>query len=285
LAVDLNAVAMATGGNRDVAIVGATGSGVSELVTAIVCGLAATNRPDLLTVLLATADDSSPLTGCEGLPHVSSHTRLAELAGSNDDAADLLLRPLDAVLTRRLGDPAGQPSRVLLAIDDLQTWVSHSSGLLDALAQRERHYRTHGLRLLLGITLEDNATGTWGTQSVPLSSPLCRDAAIRIAMRLPDAVTARTVVGTTGPEVIDAGDPGRGVVRLPDGTTRQVRGPRISGRMPSTATLRATVVRQDWRDLGDPLPRQADAPGGPTDIALLVGAARRAASQLGFVRN
>ena len=72
---------------------------------------------------------------------------------------------------------------------------------------------------------------------------------------------------------------------LPDGRVLPVQVPRVSGRMASSATARAHVAVDDWRRLGDQLPNRALngtgslplQPGTPTDLALLVESAARAA--------
>jgi S-DNA-T family DNA segregation ATPase FtsK/SpoIIIE len=132
--------------------------------------------------------------------------------------------------------------------------------------------RPAGVHLLLGVTLD----GDGGTD--PLDLELCATAPIRVALRMPDAAGSRRVIGVSGAELLD--DPGRGYVRLPETGTVPLRGARITGRMPSTNTLRATVQRQTWRDLGSPRTRHATASGGPTDLALLAGTLTRTASQL-----
>jgi hypothetical protein len=82
---------------------------------------------------------------------------------------------------------------------------------------------------------------------------------------------------------VRADTPGRGHLALPDGRVLTIQTPRISGRMASSSTARASVVRTPWTELGAPLPRRAvESPAprqGPTDLALFVETARRAASR------
>jgi hypothetical protein len=82
--------------------------------------------------------------------------------------------------------------------------------------------------------------------------------------------------------------PGRAWLALPDGRVLPVQVPRVGGRMASSATARANVTAEDWRRLGDALPPRGAglagtgavpvAPGAPTDLALLVESAQRAAA-------
>jgi len=82
-----------------------------------------------------------------------------------------------------------------------------------------------------------------------------------------------------------ADTPGRAHLALPDGRVLAIQTPRISGRMPSSASSRASVAPIPWADLGSPVPRrslEASSGGqlsGPTDLALFVETVRRAVSR------
>lgn len=281
----------------DLLVAGMPGSGVTELLTAAVSGLAAGNRPDRLTLLTvglpgagnlphtAVALPDPPLPGAGGalggalggVVGAAGVTAADALSfGAGPDEVALFLERLRAELTARqdeFGVSDTAAPRLVIAIDRVQQWAVAAPLLLAELtALLLGGARPAGVHVLLGVTLD----GDSGTD--PLDLELCATAAVRVALHVPDAASSRRILGAGGAELLD--DLGRGYVRLHDGSVVPFRGARISGRMPSTNTLRASVQRQSWRDLGSPRTRHASAPGGPTDFALLAGTLNRTAGQL-----
>jgi hypothetical protein len=258
-------------GVGNVLVAGAPGSGVSELLAALSCGLAATNRPDALSLVFAGVRQDSPLLGCGDLPHTSWQQRGWEQPGD----AEMLLRGLTELARRHTGGP-----RLVLVVDGLREWEIDLPGFTSQLCALASDPLGQGrVHLLLGLTVLDEDT-------IARLGALPLDAfATRVALRVSDVDVSSCLVDAPGAELVEDDDPGRGYALLPDGSTRPFRGARVSGRMPSTSTSRATVLKQHWHDLGNPLPRRADAAGGPTDLALLSGALRRAAEQVGIVRT
>ncbi len=110
---------------------------------------------------------------------------------------------------------------------------------------------------------------------------------LRLALRTYGPEESRKLVSLPDAAAIRPSLPGRGWLALPDGRVLPVQVPRVSGRMASSATARASVAVDDWRKLGDPLPARGVGltatgslpvlPGTPTDLALLVESAQRAA--------
>jgi hypothetical protein len=125
------------------------------------------------------------------------------------------------------------------------------------------------------------------TTGQPARTPEIEAAAgaeLRIALRVDDPQASRVLIDVEDAAGVDEDYPGRGFVRGGDGAVIPFQGGRVTGRMPRTATLRPTVVRQEWQEMGNRLARRPTPAGGgngPTDLALLTGAVRRAAEQLG----
>jgi S-DNA-T family DNA segregation ATPase FtsK/SpoIIIE len=198
-----------------------------------------------------------------------------DAAGAGAEAMALFMERLRAELGARqdvLGISDTAAPRLVIVIDRVHRWAVTAPSLLAELTALLGGPRPAGVHVLLGVTLDGDSGAD------PLDLELCATAGVRVALRLPDTASSRRVIGVSGAELLD--DPGRGYVRLPDGAVVPFRGARISGRMPSTNTLRATVQRQNWRDLGSPRTRHATATGGPTDFALLAGTLTRTATQL-----
>jgi hypothetical protein len=135
------------------------------------------------------------------------------------------------------------------------------------------------VHLLLGVTLDD------GPARRLLDGELCEELDLRLALRTYGPEESRRMVSLPDAAAIRPSLPGRGWLALPDGRVLPVQVPRVSGRMASSATARAHVAVDDWRRLGDPLPNRGLngtgslplQPGTPTDLALLVESADRAA--------
>ncbi|MGA4542917.1 FHA domain-containing protein [Uniformispora flossi] len=271
-------------------IAGAPGVGKTELLTALVSSLAVANRPDRFALVLVRGtalDPESPPDGlavCADLPHTVGY--LDEPDGRRTGEA---LAALHAELTRREHLLRGMPfasyrdesglalPRLLVAVDDIDGVARHFPGFVKGLA--EIVHRGGGLGMHLAVTTGQPALGLEVTAEPEL----------RIALRVDDAASSQAVLHIDDAAALDAEFPGRALVRGSDGAVHPFQAGRVTGRMPRTATLRPTAVRQDWTDLGAPLNRRrAAAPGvggrppiGPTDLALLVGTLQRAADQLG----
>lgn len=245
---------------------GASGAGVSEALRSVLCSAALPSPPELLRVLLVSGGNGPSFGECARLPHVLAHL---------ESPAEPELRRLLAAVR---GAAEGRRARVLLGVDGLDRLAVRHPWFIKELTElaRDRAVPAH---LLLGVTLDD------GPARRLLDGELCEAMDLRLALRTYGPEESRRLVSLPDAAAIRPSLPGRGWLALPDGRVLPVQVPRVSGRMASSATARAHVAADDWRRLGDALPTRSPGgtgalpvqPGMPTDLALLVESAQRAA--------
>lgn len=258
-----------------VVVGGVSGSGVSEALRSITCALAAANRPDQLRIALISGGNGPSLAESGRLPHVDVHLP----ADSSADALRKLLDETEREVAQRARASARDYPRMLVVVDGFDRLAADHPWFAKGLATVARDGRDHLLHVVVGVTIED-------AHAVRLlDSDLCDEAQIRIALRTHGAEESRKLVSLPAAVSVRAETPGRAHLALPDGRVLPIQVPLISSRMPSSASSRATVVRLPWTELGSPIPRRpaestfAGQSGGPTDLALFVETARRAASR------
>ena len=88
-------------------VAGDSGSGVSELVRAVVAGQAATNHPGTLDIALVEAGPGKPLAALEELPHVFEYV---DASAVGDEALERLVRRLEYELDQREWPPEEDPA-------------------------------------------------------------------------------------------------------------------------------------------------------------------------------
>ncbi|MBS2546261.1 FHA domain-containing protein [Catenulispora sp. NL8] len=180
-----------------VLIGGDAGSGVSEMVRAVVAGQAATNHPDTLDIALVSAGPGKPLASCEDLPHVFEYV---DASAVGEEALERLVRRLEYELDQRewppehedsgagFGGTPGSPSvqpmpslsssqggrstalvpvgvsagrrmppRILLAVDNLTALAAEHPAFVEALAGLADRGRRFGLRIVLGASVIETA--------------------------------------------------------------------------------------------------------------------------------
>ena len=250
-----------------VLIGGASGSGVSEALRSVLCSAALPSPPELLRVLLVSGGSGPSWGECARLPHVSAHV---------EAPGDPELRQLLGALREAAAAP-GRP-RVLFGVDGLDRLAVRHPWFVKELTGLVQE-RPRGVHLLLGVTLDD------GQARRLLDGELCEEIDLRLALRTYGPEESRKLVSLPDAAAIRPSLPGRAWLALPDGRVLPVQVPRVNGRMASSATARASVATDDWRRLGDALPSRTLTgtgslpvqPGMPTDLALLVESAQRAA--------
>lgn len=268
---------------------GTAGSGKTEALTGLVTSLAVANRPDQLGVVLVRGTPLDPeaapdgIAACAELPHTIGYLDEPDAARGADAVAALL-----AELTRRAHllrgthfaayrDADGLPlPRLLVAVDDIDRLARRFPDLTKGLAEVGHQGGALGVYLAVAT----------GAPALAGALDVTGDAELRVALRTDDTAGSQALIHVDDAAALDDEYPGRALIRGSDGAVLPFQTGRVTGRMPRTATLRPTVVRQDWTDMGAPLARRAAAapgrpPIGPTDLALLVGTLRRAADQLG----
>lgn len=249
---------------------GVSGSGISEALRSVLCSAALPTPPERLRVLLLSGGGGPSWGESAKLPHVAEH---------------LEAPPTESELRRLLTlavASGGKGARVLLGIDGLDRLAAQHPWFVKELTELAQQGRAAGVHLLLGVTLDD------GPARRLLDGELCEELDVRLALRTYGPEESRRLVSLPDAAAIRPSLPGRAWLALPDGRVLPVQVPRVGGRMASSATARASVTVEDWRRLGDPLPprgvglagtgTQPVAPGAPTDLALLVESAQRAAA-------
>ncbi|WP_282205828.1 FtsK/SpoIIIE domain-containing protein [Kitasatospora fiedleri] len=214
----------------------------------------------------------------DGLTFTDWHTRRAlalartpALVGGPADPA----APLRVVEPRRSPDapPAdAAPPRLVVLVDDYDALLGPASPGGRPLARALAAVAVHGARLGVHVVAATGAPeSTAGTE-------LDEAAQLRIALRTEQAGDSDLLIHLPDAAALPGATPGRGYLRRPDGAVTAFQGARVSGRIPRTATLRPTVVAQRLEDHGAaPSPRPVRELGnGPTDLALLASALRRA---------
>ena len=250
---------------------GASGSGVSEALRSILCSVALPNPPERLRVVLVSGGNGPSWGETARLPHVARHV---------DSATEQDLRNLLAAARREPKPGPGGIERLLVGVDGLDRLAVRHPWFIKELTELAQEGRPRGVHLLLGVTLDD------GPARRLLDGELCEELDLRLALRTYGPEESRRLVTLPDAAAIRPSLPGRGWLALPDGRVLPVQVPRVSGRMASSATARANVAVDDWRRLGDQLANRSGVsgtgslplqPGAPTDLALLVESAGRAA--------
>lgn len=270
---------------------GTAGSGKTELLAALVTSLAVANRPDQLGVVLVRGTPIDPqqapdgIAACAELPHTIGYLDEPD-APRAADAVSAVLHELsrrehllrgDRFASYR--DEHGSPlPRVLVAVDDIERLAGRFPGLVKGLADIVHRGAALGVHLAVAT----------GQPALAGSIEATAEAELRVALRTDDATASHALIHIDDAATLDDEYPGRALIRGSDGAVHPFQAGRVTGRMPRTATLRPTAVRQDWTDMGAPLTRRSATTAasgrpliGPTDLALLVGTLRRAADQLG----
>jgi S-DNA-T family DNA segregation ATPase FtsK/SpoIIIE len=197
-------------------LVGATGSGKSELLRTVVTALAVTNPSEDLNLVLVDHRGSATFADFEKLPHIS-----AVMGHTDEPAAVARLRDaLAGELDRRqnaIEDGVPLP-RLLVICDEFTELLQQRPDLVDLFAQIGRNGPALGVHLLLASQRleEDSLRG------------LDAHLSYRIALRTFSPVESRLAIGAD-----DAYDlpklPGTGLLKAGDGPLTPFRAAYVSG--------------------------------------------------------
>ncbi|MCF7553148.1 type VII secretion protein EccCa [Pseudonocardia sp. WMMC193] len=246
LLLDLKESALGGSGPHGLCV-GATGSGKSELLRALVVGLVLAHGPDELNLVLVDFKGGATFLGLTGLPHVSAViTNLADELTLVDRMADAvsgeitrrqeLLRAAGNLAgiaeyeAARLADPGLAPLPVLMiVVDEFSELVARRPELVDLFVTVGRLGRSLGLHLLLASQRLDEG------RLRGLESHL----SYRIALRTFSASESRAVLGVPDAHALP---PTPGSAILAAGTDQLVRfrGAFVSG---GTRRVRAGARR------------------------------------------
>jgi S-DNA-T family DNA segregation ATPase FtsK/SpoIIIE len=249
-------------------VAGTTGAGKSALLTTLVLAHALAEPPDRLAVLLVDFKGGAGLGPVARLPHVLDHVTDLDATRARRVLVGLAaeLRRREAVLARAgatdlrelaAADPA-TPPRLLVVVDELRALADDVPDALPALARIAAQGRSLGVHLVLATQRPAGA--------VP--ADLRANVGLRVCLRVADAADSSDVLDDPSAAAIDAGRPGRALLRV-------AGGPLVPLQVARATTQADAPVRRasTWRENGW-TPPAAARDAGP---APWVDAARAAA--------
>lgn len=230
-------------------LVGATGSGKSELLRTLVLALACTHSSDSLNFVLVDFKGGATFLGLESLPHTSAIiTNLSDELSMVDRMQDAIHGEL--VRRQEVLRACAQPSRhdyekarlngadleplpsLVLVIDEFSELLSAKREFLELFVMVGRLGRSLGVHLLLST--QRLAEGRLGELSSHLS--------YRIGLKTFSAAESRAVLGVTDAYDVPLG-PGGGFIKTDTETIERFKGAYISA--PAGKTSRPTASVKD----------------------------------------
>lgn len=240
---------------------GTTGSGKSELLRALVLGLACGNRPDRLAFVLVDYKGGSAFDACTRLPHtvglvtdLDTDTTRRALAGLTAElrSREARLREVGAedfdeyatrvaAGTRRQdGSPLTHLPRLVIVVDEFRALVEELPDFVAGLVRLAALGRSLGLHLVLAT---QRPAGI-------VSADMRANLALRVALRVPDAVDSLDIVETPDAAAISPRRPGRAVVRTGDSLPRLIQTTHVGQARPTDAAAGIEVRLADATQLG-----------------------------------
>ena len=233
-------------------LIGATGSGKSELLRTIVLGMATTHSSETLNFILVDFKGGATFLGLDGLPHTSALiTNLADeaaLVGRMREAlhGELVRRQellraaggyasvLEYERARTQGAPIDPLPNLFIVVDEFSELLAAHREFIDLFVMIGRLGRSLGVHLLLASQRVDD--GRMGQLETHLS--------YRIGLRTFSAMESRTVIGV--PDAYELPPiPGSGYIRTDVTTLIRFKAAYVSGAYRKKATrVRQDVVRQ-----------------------------------------
>ncbi|MEP6760892.1 MAG: FtsK/SpoIIIE domain-containing protein [Sporichthyaceae bacterium] len=268
-------------------VAGTTGAGKSELLQALVAGLAVGNRPDELAFVLIDYKGGAAFKDCARLPHtVGTVTDLdghlteralsslgAELRRRETVLRDAGCKDIDDYLASR---SAGDPSmpRLVLVLDEFATLAEELPDFVGGLVGIAQRGRSLGVHLVLATQRPSGV----------VSADIRANTTLRIALRVTDAGESADVIDVKDAATISRATPGRAVARIGAGGVTAFQSARV-GRSAMIALPGPRVRPAAWADAGTNRLRHESGPAsGPTDLCRLVDAACAAAAGLGVTQ-
>lgn len=234
-------------------VVGATGSGKSELLRTLVLGLAITHPPDLLSFVLVDFKGGATFTRLDALPHTSAvitnlkdHLDLVDrmkdaLAGEMARRMELLraagdfasLRDYDHARSGGRPDLPAMPS-LLVVVDEFSELLTAKPEFLDVFMTIGRVGRSLGVHLLLASQrLEEGRLRGLDTHL-----------SYRIGLKTFSAAESRVVLGADDAYLLPSA-PGNGYLRFDTGELVRFKAAFVSGPVADRRTNGAAVGRPE----------------------------------------
>ena len=228
-------------------LIGATGSGKSELLRTLVCALAATHSSEILNLVLVDFKGGATFLGMEKLPHTSAViTNLADelplvdrmqdsLNGEMNRRQELLRASGYASLfeyekARAAGAPLAPFPVLLLVVDEFSELLSSKAEFMDLFVSIGRLGRSLGVHLLLASQRLDE--GRIGRVEGHLS--------YRIGLRTFSSMESRAVIGTGAAYELPS-EPGNGYLKIDIANLVRFKSAYVSGPYQRPAGHRAAA--------------------------------------------
>ncbi|HKE52669.1 MAG TPA: FtsK/SpoIIIE domain-containing protein, partial [Actinomycetes bacterium] len=274
-----------------VLVAGTTGSGKSELLEAMVAGLAIANRPDELAIVLIDYKGGAAFAECARLPHtvavvtdldgllarralvslraeLARRERVLRAAGVPDIES---LRPLDPGSTA-----AVRLNRLVIIVDEFAALAEELPDFMAGLVALAQRGRSLGIHLVLAT---QRPAGV-------VSAEIRANTNMRIALRMTDPADSYDVIDSPDAARIPRQRPGRAYLKVGAGAPTAFQTGQIT-RIPSADSgSPGTVTVEPWQTLGDPVPRadRSDRGHSPSDMYRLATAIEAAAGASGLGR-
>ncbi|GAB3164822.1 hypothetical protein GCM10027059_21580 [Myceligenerans halotolerans] len=196
-------------------VAGTTGSGKSELLRALVLGLALQHPPQHLILGLIDFKGGAGLGALTGLPHVVGQVTDLDAALAARALAGLRaeLRRRKAVLAEQgVADVAalapGVVPRLVVVVDEFRALTDELPELLPGLVRIAAQGRSLGVHLVLATQRPAGA----------VSADVRANVTARLALRVTDPLESRDVVDCPDAAALPVDRPGRAVLRIGSGT-------------------------------------------------------------------
>ncbi|MBE1876405.1 FtsK/SpoIIIE domain-containing protein [Myceligenerans pegani] len=229
-------------------VAGTTGSGKSELLRALVLGLALQHPPSRLMLGLIDFKGGAGLGPLTGLPHV-----VGQVTDLDAALAARALAGLQAELRRRktilaeqgVADvaalPPGVVPRLVVVVDEFRALADELPDLLPGLVRIAAQGRSLGVHLVLATQRPAGA----------VSADVRANVTARLALRVTDPLESRDVVDCPDAAALPVDRPGRAIFRIGSGTPVVLQCAHTGPARPTAVVRRAT-----------PFGRVGTGPGG-----------------------
>ncbi len=231
-------------------LVGATGSGKSELLRTLVLSLASTHSPAILNLILVDFKGGATFLGCEKLPHTSAIiTNLADELSLVDRMQDAIQGELvrrqevlrssgyaslhDYEKARAAGTALEPIPSLLLVIDEFSELLSAKREFADLFVMVGRLGRSLGVHLLLATQRLDEGR----------IHELLSHLSYRIGLRMFSSSESRSVLGTTAAYEDDL-PPGNGYIKA-EGNLERFKAAYVSAQLPDANTTSTVLPGSD----------------------------------------
>jgi S-DNA-T family DNA segregation ATPase FtsK/SpoIIIE len=265
-------------------VAGTTGSGKSELLQSLVAGLAATNRPEDLALLLVDFKGGAAFGSCRRFPHtVGVVTDLdtastgraltsldAELRRRERVLADVGVADLAgyAAAAERVDGAAPRPPRLVIVVDEFATLVEELPDFVGGLVGIAQRGRSLGVHLVLATQRPEGV----------VSADIRANTRLRICLAVARDSDSRDVIDGSQAATIGRDTPGRAYLRAGPGELTLMQTARVSG---GRTSRRPRVTLSPAPQLGNPPARAAPDQLDGSDLDRLADAAIATAERLG----